>query len=297
MQGPFMKQIFFALLGVISLSACAQGPQSGAAAGKAPGAQATTAGATAPLGNAPKVGANTPEARAVAAVHMLNPRVTIEKVKAAPIAGFREAIVQGQVVYVSDDGRYLFLPGPQGALYDVTAKKDLSEQSLATVRKDLIKAIPVSERIVFAPPNPKYTVAIFTDVECAYCRKFHSEIAEYNKQGIAVQYMAFPRMGIGSPDHKKMISVWCAPDRKKALTDAKNDRPIQARDCKNTVSMQYDIGQRAGLTGTPMIIAEDGTTVGGYLPPQQLREALDRLAQGGKTSASGATDPVASTGG
>jgi thiol:disulfide interchange protein DsbC len=291
-----MKRILFALLGAISLSACAQGPQSGSA-GKAPGEQAATAGATAPTGAAPKAAANTPEARAIAAVHTLNPRVAIDKVRAAPIAGFREAIVQGQVVYVSDDGRYLFLPGPQGALYDVAAKKDLSEQSLAAVRKDLLKTIPVSDRIVFSPPNPKYTVSIFTDVECGYCRKFHSEIAEYNKQGIEVQYIAFPRMGLGSEDHKKMISVWCAPDRKKALTDAKNDRAIPPRDCKNTISMQYDVGQRAGLTGTPMIIAEDGTTVGGYLPPQQLREALDRLAQGGKTAPAGATDPVASAGG
>ncbi|MFC5577155.1 thioredoxin fold domain-containing protein [Lysobacter niabensis] len=292
-----MKRIFFALLGAISLSACAQGPQSGAAAGKPPGAQAATAGSAVPTGRAPAVTASTPDARAIAAVHQLNPRVSIDKVGAAPIPGFREAIVQGQVVYVSDDGKYLFLPGPQGALYDVSAKKDLSEQSLASMRRDLLKQIPVSERIVFAPPNPKYTVSIFTDVECGYCRKFHSEIAEYNKQGIAVQYMAFPRMGLGSADHKKMISVWCSADRRKALTDAKNERPIPAKDCKNTVSMQYDIGQRAGLTGTPMIISEDGTTVGGYLPPQQLREALDRAAQGSATSAAGATDPVATTGG
>ncbi|MFC5570476.1 DsbC family protein [Lysobacter yangpyeongensis] len=292
-----MKLMLFALLGAISLSACAQGPQSGATAAKAPGAQAASAGQAAPAGLAPRAAAGTPEARAIAAVHALNPRVTIEKVNAAPLPGFREVVVQGQVVYVSDDGRYLFLPGPQGALFDATTKQDLSEQTLARIRKDLLKAIPVSERIVFAPPNPKYTVSIFTDVECAYCRKFHSEIAEYNRQGIAVQYLAFPRMGLGSEDHKKMISVWCAPDRKKALTDAKNDRPLPARDCKNTVTMQYDIGQRAGLTGTPMIIAEDGTTVGGYLPPQRLREALDRLAHGGVAAPAGATDPVASTGG
>lgn len=291
-----MKHVFIALLGAISLSACAQ-PQSGATAGKAPGTQAATAGKAVPGGQAPKATANTPDARAIAAVHQLNPRVTIDKVGAAPIAGFREAIVQGQVVYVSDDGKYLFLPGPQGALYDVAAKKDLSEQSLASLRRDLLKTIPVSERIVFAPPNPKYTVSIFTDVECGYCRKFHNDIAEYNKQGIAVQYLAFPRMGMGSEDHKKMISVWCSADRRKALTDAKNERPIPAKDCKNTISMQYDVGQRAGLTGTPMILAEDGTTVGGYLPPQQLREALDRVAQGGKTTATGATDPVAAQGG
>jgi thiol:disulfide interchange protein DsbC len=290
-----MKRTLFALLGAISLSACAA-PSSGDAAKTAQGAPTASANGATPAAS-PKVVGNTPEARAIEAVRQLNPRVTVDKVGAAPIKGFREAIVQGQVVYVSDDGRYLFLPGPQGALYDVTAKQNLSESALSGMRKDLLKTIPVSERIVFAPPNPKYTVAIFTDIECGYCRKFHSQIAEYNRQGIAVQYMAFPRMGLGSEDHKKMISVWCSADRRKALTDAKSDRAVPAKDCKNTVTMQYDVGQRAGLSGTPMIIAEDGTTVGGYLPPQQLREALDKLAGGGKTETSAATDPVAAAGG
>ena len=104
-------------------------------------------------------------------------------------------------------------------------RKNLSEGALAKMRKELLKTIPVSERIVFAPANPKYTVSVFTDVECGYCRKLHSEIAEYNRQGIAVQYLAFPRMGLGSDDYKKMVSVWCAPDRRKALTDAKTDQP------------------------------------------------------------------------
>ena len=129
-----------------------------------------------------------------------------------------------------------------------------------------------------APPNPVHTVTVFTDVECGYCRKLHSEIAEYNAQGIAVEYLAFPRMGIGSEDFEKMVSVWCASDRKKALTEAKTSGKVIDKDCKNTVTMQYNVGQRAGLTGTPMILAEDGTQLGGYVPPKALREALDKLA-------------------
>ncbi|HEY0660636.1 MAG TPA: DsbC family protein [Lysobacter sp.] len=290
-----MKRTFLAVLGAISLSACAQAPQS-ADVGKPPGAQASSANAVA-TAPATKPSAGTPDARAIEAVRQLNPSVTVDRVGAAPIKGFREAIVQGQVLYVSDDGRYLFLPGPQGALYDVEARKNLSDVAMNSTRRDLLKTIPVSERIVFAPANPKHTVAIFTDIECGYCRKFHNDIAEYNRQGIAVQYLAFPRMGLGSEDFKKMVSVWCSTDRKKALTDAKAGRALPNKDCKNTVTMQYDIGQRAGLTGTPMILAEDGTQIGGYVPPQQLREALDKLAAGGKPAASVATDPVTTTGG
>ena len=277
-----MKRITLALLGAMSLSACAQAPQPGTSADA--GAQARTAQAAAPAKAAAPT-AGTPDARATEAIRALNPRVTVDRVGAAPIPGFREAVVAGQVVYVSDDGKYLFLPGSGGALFDVAAKKNLSEGALASMRQELLRQIPAKERIVFAPPNPKYTVSVFTDVECGYCRKLHSEIAEYNRQGIAIEYLAFPRMGVGSEDFKKMVSVWCSTDRKAALTAAKSDGRLPAKDCNNTVRMQYDIGQRAGLTGTPMILTADGTQLGGYVPPAQLRAALDKLADEGGQAA------------
>lgn len=276
-----MKRTLLAALGaVISLSACAQqAPQAAKPADQPKGAAAAI-----------KPASGTPEARAVEAIRKLNPRITVEKVGKAPLPGFREAVVAGQVAYVSDDGRYVFVPGSQGALFDVQAQKNLSEATLAGMRVDLLKTIPASERIVFAPPAPKYTVTVFTDVECGYCRKFHEDIAEYNKQGIAVEYLAFPRMGVGSEDFKQMVSVWCADDRRKALTDSKVGRAVPQRDCKNTVQMQYDVGQRVGLTGTPMILSADGTQLGGYLPPADLRKALDELAGGSKVEPSKAVD-------
>src|SRR3546814_3113795 len=71
-----------------------------------------------------------------------------------------------------------------------------------TLFRSLLKTIPVSDRIVFAPKDPRYTVAVFTDVECGFCRKLHSQIDDYNREGIAVQYLAFPRMGLGSADFR-----------------------------------------------------------------------------------------------
>ena len=267
-----MKRMLFAALLAISLPACAQSPPPPTAS---TGVKADAKNASSPPSFVePIVSTGTPEARAREALRKLNPRTKVDHIGAAPIAGFREAIVSGQVVYISDDGKYVL----QGTLYDVQDKKDLGEASLARMRIKLLKSIPAGDRIVFAPPNPKYTVAIFTDVECGFCRKFHSEIAEHNRQGIAVEYLAFPRSGLDGATYKTMVSIWCAVDRKKALTDAKNDKPVPARDCKNPVAMQYDLGQRMGLSGTPMILAMDGTQLGGYLPPAQLRAALDERA-------------------
>jgi thiol:disulfide interchange protein DsbC len=270
-----MKRTLLAVLGAVSLSACAQAPDPATASADQPAAQAASTPA-APA--APNVEAGTPDARAIEAIRRLNPQVAVDRIDAAPMPGFRQAIVGGQVVYVSDDGRYVFVPGSGGALFDATAKRNLSEDALAAMRQQLLAKIPDSERIVFSPPNPEHTVTVFTDVACGYCQRLHSEIAEYNKQGIAVEYLAFPRMGLGSEDYKTMVSVWCAADRKQALTRAKTGQPVPPKSCKTTVDMQYDMGQRVGLTGTPMILAEDGTQLGGYVPPAQLRQALDRLA-------------------
>ncbi len=276
-----MKRFAVVLLGAVSLSACAQTSPTATAA--KPGAQASKAEL------ATVAAAGTPEARARAAIRLVNPQVEIDQVGPAPLPGFQEVIVGGQPVYVSNDGKYLM----QGALYDIQTKTNVGEASMARVRRRLMQSMPVSDRIVFAPANPKYTVTIFTDVECGYCRKLHSQMADYNRQGIAVQYVAFPRMGLGSEDFKKMVAVWCSADPKKALTDAKNDRQVPYRNCKNPVTMQYNLGQRMGLTGTPMILASDGTQLGGYIPPAQLRAALDKIAAGGpKPAASTATGGI-----
>ncbi|NLA67721.1 MAG: DsbC family protein [Gammaproteobacteria bacterium] len=224
---------------------------------------------------------------AIQALQSIAPRIEVDHVGAAPLPGFREAVVGGQMVYISDDGRYLL----QGALFDVVAKKDLSQAGMADVRRRLLATIPASERIVFAPADPDYTVSVFTDVECGYCRKLHADIDEYNRLGIAIEYLAFPRMGPASEDFAKMVSVWCAKDRRQALTAAKQGRSVPSSTCTSPVARHYDIGRRVGLAGTPMIVTADGTQMPGYMPPADLRAALDRLAA--EAAGPAAADPEA----
>lgn len=265
-----MKRYVFALLGAFSLSACAQGTDEAVQAHADPAASAVTAGEDASPG--------TPAANARNAILSINSQVGIESVADAPLPGFQEVIVSGQVLYVSNDGRYVL----QGSLFDAEEKRDLSQAGLSLLRKRLLSEVPEDQRIVFAPANPKYTVSVFTDVECGYCRRLHEEIADYNARGIAIEYLAYPRMGPGSEDFRLMESVWCADDRRKALTDAKSGRRVPSRTCENPVGAHYALGQRAGLTGTPMIVAGDGTQMPGYMPPDALLAALQRLeAEGG----------------
>jgi thiol:disulfide interchange protein DsbC len=277
-----MKLPLTLALGLFSLAACAQSNSPAIAA--TPGAQSGSA-ASPVSGLATQPPAGTPEARAVDAIRGLNARLAIDHVAPSPLPGLVEVVVGGQVVYISNDGKYML----QGSMFDLAKKQDLGDAVLAGVRRELLKRVPESDRIVFAAPGARHSVVVFTDVECGFCRKFHSQIADYNKAGITVEYLAFPRAGIGSPDYDKMVSVWCATDRRKALTDAKNDRPVPKGDCANPVADEYRLGQRVGLEGTPMILSEDGAVLGGYLPPDQLQSSLDKLDAGQTPVASTAT--------
>lgn len=268
-----------ALFGAVSLTACAQSQTPPAASAAAPAAAPTPA---APADAGPIAGA-TPDERVRNAMARLDPKFKPNYIGAAPFAGFREVLVGGQVLYVSDDGRYLLQAQP----YDLQTRSFAASEGLLAYRRKLLATAPVADRIVFAPPAPKYVISVFTDIECGYCRKLHSEIGELNKRGIAIEYLAYPRMGLGSQDYKDMVSVWCAADRRKALTDAKNDRPVPAKSCTTPVNMQYALGGELGVNGTPAIYAADGTQLGGYLPPDKMLEALQKLGPAAAGTAGG----------
>ena len=272
--------LLLSLLCAASLSACAQAPSSAA---EEPAKQESPAAE--PAIEQVQTTPGTPEDRARQAILSINPDIQIDAIEPAPLDGFSEVVVGGQALYVSDDGKYLL----QGSLFDIEAKRDVSQAAVAEVRRRLLAEVPASERIVFAPANPKYTVSVFTDVECGYCRKLHGEIDEYNRRGIAIEYLAFPRMGLDTADYALMVSVWCAPDRHKALTDAKEGRPVPPRTCDNPVARHYALGQRVGLAGTPMIVTESGTQMPGYLPPDALLSALRQA----ETAATAAADAAA----
>jgi len=199
---------------------------------------------------------------------------TIDWSQPSSLPGFYDVVVDGHFFLVSTDGRYVI----RGEAYDRHMDVDIGESVLSGVRKQLLaEQAPAEDRIVFAPKNPKYTVTVLTDISCGYCRRLHSQIAEYNQRGIAIEYVAYPRMGLGSDNDQEMQSIWCATDRRKALTDAKNGKPVEMLSCDNLVETQYLLGQRLGLQGTPMMITESGRVIHGYLPPEMLEERLVAL--------------------
>lgn len=217
---------------------------------------------------------NDPTAVVTQALHKLVPNTKVESVAPSPLAGFYAVVADGHPVFVSADGKYLI----EGHVYDIDARRNVMDDAMAGVRKQALANIPQSKRITFAPPHPKYHVTVFTDVDCPYCREFHKQIAEYNKLGIAVDYVLFP-LSIHPGADKKAQTVWCSKDRNVAYNEAMDGKTLEPLTCPNPIAEITNTANAIGINGTPGIFADDGTQLGGYVPPAQLAKQLQDLAQ------------------
>ncbi len=196
-----------------------------------------------------------------------------ENVSTSPVDGWYTIQSGSVIAYISGDGRYML----QGDLIDLDQQLNLSEATRTGARRKLMATVTDDEVIAFTPSEVKYSVDVFTDVDCTYCRRLHSQIEEYMAHGIEIRYLLYPRNGPASPSWNKAEEVWCASDRANALTLAKLDKDFKTSKCDaSIVQDNYVMGRDVGLSGTPAIVFEDGTLVGGYLPPDQLAA---RLAQ------------------
>ena len=198
------------------------------------------------------------------------PDLQISRVSPAPVPGLFEVLVGTDVFYMTADGRYLL----QGDLLDLAERRNVTEQQRSAIRAERIGEVPLADMIEFAPPNRKHVLYVFTDVQCTYCRRLHRDMAEINKRGIAVRYLAFPRAGVGSAVFTQMESVWCSADRRQALTAAKLGEPVPPKTCANPVGTQYALGETLGIHGTPAIYTSAGRLLPGYLPPAELLDAV-----------------------
>lgn len=207
-------------------------------------------------------------------IRALAPNADSIAISETPIEGVLMVQVAGDIVYATADGKYLI----QGRVIDMDTREDLTEGAKSEVRRELMAGIDRSRQIAFAPEEPEYELTVFTDIDCGYCRKLHAEVPQYNEQGISIRYMSFPRAGIGSRSYEKAVSVWCADDQQDAMTQAKAGADPDPAQCENPVAEQYQLGISLGVSGTPALLTDDGQLIPGYVPPEKLRQRLDRMA-------------------
>ncbi|WPO99068.1 bifunctional protein-disulfide isomerase/oxidoreductase DsbC [Pseudomonas sp. HR96] len=196
--------------------------------------------------------------------------VPVESISSSELNGLYQVKLKGgRVLYASPDGQFVM----QGYLFQVKDGKpvNLTEKVERQAVAATINAVPANQMVVFpAVGETKSHITVFTDTTCPYCQKLHGEVAQLNRMGIEVRYMAFPRQGLESPGDQQLQAVWCSKDRKGTLEKMMSGKEITAAKCDNPVNKQFEMGQSIGVSGTPAIILQDGQMIPGYQPAPQI---------------------------
>lgn len=222
------------------------------------------------------VGADEPPTEVTAALEKIVPGIAPDRIEKSALPGLYEVSFGPSVVYVSADGRYLI----QGDMVDLTTGRNFTRDRRRAHRRESMRGVNDRDVVAFGPVDAKYTVNVFTDIDCPYCVRLHSQMADYNRLGIRIRYLAFPRAGPRSSSFDKWVSVWCSDDKQTAMTMAKNGQTVPPKQCENPVAEQFSLGRSVGVRGTPSLILENGHMVPGYVPPGELLNILEGNASG-----------------
>ena len=187
---------------------------------------------------------------------------------------FQIELVDGTTLFSNESGTHFIV----GALYSMDNNRpvNITERSRDAERVEAVNALNEEDLVIFPADGEAIGhIYVFTDIDCGYCRRLHSEMPIYNSSGIEVRYIAWPRCGVTNCEsYEKSVAVWCADDRLAAMTEAKSGAIPAFKTCDNPVKAQYELGVKLGLQGTPFIVLDNGTTIPGYKPAAEIIQIL-----------------------
>ncbi|MCH8538067.1 MAG: bifunctional protein-disulfide isomerase/oxidoreductase DsbC [Alkalimonas sp.] len=193
----------------------------------------------------------------------------VNNVSASPVTGLAQVFTNRGLFFVSNDGAYFF----EGNVFDIQNRQLVNEQQMRPFRQQQLQQH--NDFIEYKAKDEKHVVTVFTDPSCGYCRRLHNDMKDYNKAGITVRYLAFPRGGLQSETNDELEAIWCSRDKNSSMDRAKAGRSVSAVACRNPVANHYNLGQAFGVTGTPAIVLPNGQLIPGYQPADALAQQLN----------------------
>ncbi|WP_047837651.1 DsbC family protein [Burkholderia gladioli] len=194
---------------------------------------------------------------------------TVKSIEKSPIPGLYEVNLGSQIVYSDAAGDYVLL----GDLVDTKTRKNLTEARMAEINKVDFASLPLNNAIKYVKGNGARKIAVFSDPNCPYCKRFESTLQSMDN--ITVYTFLYPVL---TPDSTvKSKAIWCAADRAKSWENwmVSHQPPSGAGNCDTSaLDKNLALGRGLNVTGTPTIILADGTRLPGAVSADQLNSAL-----------------------
>ena len=205
------------------------------------------------------------------AMKTIYPELPIKSIKKTDYNDLYEVFIGSQIIYTNDAFDFLIV---EGRVVDPKTKTDLTELRLEELNRINFNDLPFSDAIKVVKGNGKRKIAIFSDVDCPYCKRLEKkELSNINN--ITIYTFLYP-LAIHPEAEEKSKKIWCAKDRAKAWNEYifQDKLPKNSGDCKTPINKIVKLGKDLGISSTPTIILSNGKRVPGAIPYKQLEEYL-----------------------
>lgn len=198
------------------------------------------------------------------------PGANISAVSKTSYGGLYEVMIDGDLIYATADGKYLFI----GNVVDIATKRNLTAARMAKLQEVKWGSLPFSQAIKIVKGDGSRKLAVFSDPDCPYCKRFENELTKVDNVTIYTFLTPIQSLHPGAINIAKQI--WCEKDRINAWHDymLKGEKPKAAATCDNPVDENVVLGNRLGVSGTPTLIFENGQRVPGMVPADKLETLL-----------------------
>lgn len=170
-------------------------------------------------------------------------------------------------VYIDFSKQYLV----SGNVIRLNDKANLTRQRSAMMNKVDVSRIPLKDALLLGKPAAKTKVIVFTDPECPYCKKLHTELKEVVQRDpdIAFLIKLFPlKMHPNAYGISK--SIICS-NSLELLEISFAGKPVPPATCNTPVVDQtLTLAGELGITSTPTLVLPDGLVVPGYKTAEAL---------------------------
>jgi thiol:disulfide interchange protein DsbC len=199
------------------------------------------------------------------------PGSKVASVSKTPLPGIYEIVADdNQLAYVDEKAEYLVL----GEIIDLKSRRNLTREKVDQLMAIRFDSLPLQNAIKFVKGDGKRVLAVFSDVDCPFCKRLEPELAKLDN--VTIYVFPYPIASLHPNAGQKSKQIWCSKDRAQAWQDfmLKGKQPAKAADCKNPVDENVAFGQKLGISGTPTLVFANGRRVPGYIQADKIEALL-----------------------
>ena len=197
------------------------------------------------------------------------PSETLSNIKKTPFADLYEVQIGNDIVYTDSKAGYLFI----GRIYDIETRRDFTTERMEEINRISFSDLPLNHAIKIVNGKGQRSIAVFSDPNCIYCKQLDAMLKKIDNITIYV----LPLNILSEKSRTVSRNIWCSPDRAKAwtawMTENKSPRPAES-DCVYRDTDIAHIAKQYGITGTPVIIFQNGSRITGLPPIERFNEIL-----------------------